>query len=553
MSTPNSTIKICSGVLLNKDYKHTIYFDSASAQQNYFAGKVVKTFSAYSYLRKTWDLNVEATMEQARTWSYLYFRNGTGKYYYYFINNLEYVNDSMVKLTLELDVMQTYMFDYTLHACFVEREHSASDELNEHTLEEGLDVGEFYDSGVTHVPLGDLCVLVMTTFENEKVDGSYVRAKGTWFNNTYSGLAVYAVEKKNLAGLNLWLQLWEQDGVSEGVITMWMYPKKLIKLADGHSWDNTQDTIFKRVAGIEEYDLTMTFPLLFNSGRGTNGYTYTPHNKKLYSYPYQYLYITNNAGGSAVYKPELFYNRAAIGDAVTFTVTGAIGAESSVRIVPTYYRKPGANFEEGITLGSYPTCAWNQDAYKLWLAQNQHQLAYSQNMAGLTIAGGGIAATASLLTGNISGVMGGGSSMVSGATQIAGLMAQKADKAIQPPNAKGAYSASINLTNGYQTFSISRRTIDAAHARAIDEYFTMYGYACRRVKVPNRNVRKYWTYTKTVGCHVSGNLCNEDLVKIQSVYDAGVTFWKDGDLIGDYGNPDYDGGTAPALKYNEIT
>ena len=112
MSNPQSIINICSGVRLNPSYEHTIYFDTATAQYNYFAGKVVKSFPAYSYLRKSWNIKVASTMEEAKTWTYLFFQNGSGKLYFYFITNIEYVNDNTVELSLEIDVMQTYMFDY---------------------------------------------------------------------------------------------------------------------------------------------------------------------------------------------------------------------------------------------------------------------------------------------------------------------------------------------------------------------------------------------------------------------------------------------------------
>ena len=132
MSTPQSTIYICSGVRLDNRYEHSIYFTSSTAQQEFFAGKVVKTFSAYSYLRKSWPLQVQATMEEAKTWSYLYFYNGTGqKVYYYFITGVEYKNENTVELSLELDVIQTYMKEIRsgLLPCYVERQHTESDEI----------------------------------------------------------------------------------------------------------------------------------------------------------------------------------------------------------------------------------------------------------------------------------------------------------------------------------------------------------------------------------------------------------------------------------------
>ena len=130
MSTPASQINICEGVRLDNTYRNTIYFSGIAAQLSYFLGKVIKTFTGYTYLRKSWSIKVSATMEQANSWTYLFFSNGEGqKTWYYFINNIEYVNDNTVELFLELDVMQTYMFDYTLLPSFVEREHVTLDAI----------------------------------------------------------------------------------------------------------------------------------------------------------------------------------------------------------------------------------------------------------------------------------------------------------------------------------------------------------------------------------------------------------------------------------------
>ena len=71
----------------------------------------------------------------------------------------------------------------------------------------------------------------------------------------------------------------------------------------------------------------------------------------------------------------------------------------------------------------------------------------------------------------------------------------------------------------------------------IDDYFDLYWYSIKRVKIPNRNVRDNWCYTKTIGCHVCGAIPNDDLTAIESIYDKGITFWKNADKIGDYTLP----------------
>ena len=62
----------------------------------------------------------------------------------------------------------------------------------------------------------------------------------------------------------------------------------------------------------------------------------------------------------------------------------------------------------------------------------------------------------------------------------------------------------------------------------------MFGYATRRCKKPNRNSRPHWNYVKTVGATVTGSVPADDMKKICSIYDNGITFWKNGSEVGDY-------------------
>jgi hypothetical protein len=68
----------------------------------------------------------------------------------------------------------------------------------------------------------------------------------------------------------------------------------------------------------------------------------------------------------------------------------------------------------------------------------------------------------------------------------------------------------------------------------IDDFFTMYGYAVRRCKIPNRSSRPHWNYVKTIGCCITGSVPADDMRKICSIYDAGITFWKNGNEVGNY-------------------
>ena len=516
MATPQTNIYICNNLRLNNKYEHSIYFASASAQQSYFSGKTVKSFTAYSYVRKSWTLKVDATMEQARTWSYLYFRNGSGKYYYYFINNIEYINEFTVELSLEIDVIQTYMFDYSLLRCFVEREHATSDNIGENTLPENLELGEFIVNNKTNYNLSSLAILVQSTFNpltTSKDATDTVLASR--YDGIFSGLGIYAVSMDNWSAWGTKLKQLSEAGKIDGIVNMWMYPKSLIQLADGETWSD--GNVCHKVAG--------TTPDSFVIDNIDKLDTYTPKNKKLFTYPYNFIYMTNNDGNSAIYHYEKFGI-----EGNKFNVTGTVGADASVRIYPIYYKSTPLNYDEGLSLGNFPTCAWNADAFKIWLAQNQSSLTLSAGVGALSIATG----TASAILGGPLGFAIGGGSITGGAQQVASVLASVKDASVQPPQARGKASTSINVKNSTHTFTYYQKSVDRYHARIIDDYFTMYGYQTNRVKVPSIAGRKAFNYVKTIDCHITGNLCTEDLTKIENIYNNGITFWKNGDNIGDY-------------------
>ena len=524
MSTPQSTIYICSGVKLNSRYEHSIYFASAAAQQEYFSGKVVKTLAAYSYLRKSWPLKVEATMEQAKTWSYLFFRNSpTGKLYYYFINNVEYINDSTVELTLELDVIQTYLFEFkdNMLPCFIERNHTVTDEPGEHTVDEGLELGELYDAARSEFNPGELCIMVMSTVNPAATtEEAAVPALAYRYNGIFSGVKIWAIDGSDWATWGQQLEKLDEIGKAEAILAMWMYPKSLVKLGGGDTWENGLVHVVERA-------ITHADGVEFSPGEYRQTFDgYNPKNQKLHTYPFHFLYVTNNQGNSAAFRYERFDGEP------TFALSGALSPDGGARITPIGYNGVNYNYKEGLTLTGYPTCAWDSDVYKMWLAQNQNSQFMNMATGALKVAGGLIGGIATAATG-VGAAVGLGTA-VSGAMQIGNALTQKADKAIEPPQAKGNFSTSVNITNNMQSFSMYERCVSAENARIIDDYFTMYGYKLNRVAEPTLCARPHFTYIKTVGCHIKSNMCNEDTVKIESIFDNGITLWVNGDSIGNY-------------------
>ena len=92
----------------------------------------------------------------------------------------------------------------------------------------------------------------------------------------------------------------------------------------------------------------------------------------------------------------------------------------------------------------------------------------------------------------------------------------------------------MNCALGKTRYTIYKKSIRQEYAKIVDEYFTRYGYATKRNKIPNRNVRPHWTYTKTIGCTITGSMPADSARKICDIYNTGITFWNNPTELGNY-------------------
>lgn len=123
--TPKSTLYLCKNVDLDPDYNFTIDFDNITAQENYFINKIANEFKVnegYTYIRDNETIKVQAHIDTLLGINYLFYDNGN-KNYYAFITKKEYVSPNCTRLYFKIDVLQSFMFNYEIDECFIEREH----------------------------------------------------------------------------------------------------------------------------------------------------------------------------------------------------------------------------------------------------------------------------------------------------------------------------------------------------------------------------------------------------------------------------------------------
>lgn len=262
------------------------------------------------------------------------------------------------------------------------------------------------------------------------------------------------------------------------------------------------------------WDLNITKPTQI--GEITN--LYTPRNKKLLTYPYTYLYITNYTGQEATYHWEDFN-----GQYASMHVFGSVGQGCSIRLLLENYKFSDQQHmaSYGLVAGKLPVLAWANDYYTNWLTQNAANLSLNQDR-------GVFQTLAGLATGNLSGA-------ISGVDSILGLMAQKQQAQIIPDQAAGQTNCSdINYSLGYVGFAPSCMSIRHEYAQRIDKYFDRFGYATLTTKLPNITGRQYWNFVKTVDCYIEGDFPQDDLIELKGLFNKGITIWHDPDHFMDY-------------------
>lgn len=542
---PNTDIRLCRGVPINNTYQDTLYFDNATNQYNYFNSKVVYAFNPTTYQRVGKNaLKIHLNATACYDLNYMMFvnvRDNANKWWYAFITNVEYINENTTRITYEIDVMQSYMFDYKYEYCFVAREHVANDTIGLHLEPEPVSIGEYVynDYGDITPILQSECVIVATADSDET-------NVGRLYDGIYGGCRLAAFNTNDEDTIAKYVYKYVKAGHPDEVVSMYMAPT----IATGQALHNGQATIIDKSDKGEE--IVVSGKPAMKVGDSLDGYV--PNNNKLYTYPYNFLNIT--AGSSSLVLRYEFFKNGKPELRVNVPLTQPI--ECILR--PYNYKGCGEQTmnNESISLGNYPTCSWNIDSYTAWLAQNSVPMAMQLGTS--LLLGGALGAAGAIAGGVATGIGALASGMSSTALTVAtgAATALPAMNAIAKPSqnlfqtvvsqASDRYSASIaadmfrgntnsgngNVSAKTQSFYGGRMSLTSNQARIIDNFFDMFGYAVNRVKIPNTHNRPHWNYVQTKGCTILGNVPSDDMSRICTIHDNGITFWKNPDEVGQY-------------------
>ena len=533
--SPSGNIWLLHNVPIDKTYQNTLYWSNnqagKDAQKAFFLGTTAlpSSYVKYSFTNQYYSrhtrgsIRVQILADNVLDCNYLVFQNssfGAGKYFYAFITSVEYINNSVTQINFELDVIQTWYFDFELEPCFVERMHTASDAKYSNIVPEPLEPGEYICQNISHELITqNLVVLIAVT---EVTNGE---SQGKLYGHIYGGCSLYGCLPNDTVGINR--KISEYIAQPDAVVSIYMCPRCLISSnVDFEDNPGVAQAITNADVITGLADLNFALPDLNTTYMKQFG-SYTPHNNKLYSYPFTMLEVFTPEGSKADYRYE-FFNNLGQGNAV-FQVGGSVTTPVELMLVPKNYKIGSSSstvnnlITESISLKDYPLCSWNVDAYKAWVAQNA--IPFTYKAVGTM---GQIALQAA--TGNVLGIAG---TVIDYTTNA---LSQQYKASIEADQLHGQTKGSANVASEVQGFYFAHKIINESSARLIDSFFDRFGYAIKQITTISRKNRKYFTYIKTVGCTLHGGVPSEDEDLICKLHDAGITYWDSSQAGGAIGN-----------------
>lgn len=533
---PSTNITFFRNTGLSMSHENTLYFASDADKNTYFSNLsniTLITNNSYQRLNRNY-VRVQATMSAMYNVDYMRFNNVNfeNKAYYAFVTSINYINNLTVEIEYAVDYLMTWMGTFGFRQCYIERQHVTNDGIGVNIAEEGLPVGNYITEANPMIATWthDNCIAVISRASSEGT----VYEQGGIYSGTVITTAASATD------LGRFLQQWIENNEGDSVVGITMQPSVFVRNAGSQG---TQDSVSLNSVIAKPY---------------TDIDGYTPRNKKLFCYPYKYCTVDNGEGSSIDLMYEYFNTTpdSISSGNMSFTIDGCSypnGCEVILR--PASYKK-NSGMEYRLSITHFPQCSFNVDSYEAYLAQKNAY--YPQEMALLkgqgainmkysTARGGFSGAADKLSKGNwVGGITGG----VVGALEGLGVstmdtmqdqetatfnnMTINEIRPESPSIEHGSPSIDLLFTMGLKGFFLFEKCITRNYAKMLDSYFDMYGYAIRQHGTPNMNARPHWTYVKTIGCDITGNIPAYDRNVIESIFNNGVRFWHNLDEMGNY-------------------
>lgn len=542
MSYKNSKIILAKNIKIDKRYKQVLAF-TETQMYNLLTdnNNLVYTSSDYSFIRDKGTIQVSADYGVCAKANYMAFQNPyfLNKWFFAFIDKVNYLNDSTTEIVYTIDEWSTWFDYWDPKQCFVIRMHAVTDNVGQNTIPERLETGPYVSNGalIGDARFSTYAYLVVTSAPIEAMTPleNYVDMGGT----TMNGFVYYCDTMTQVDHIVSSAVSHTPEQID--VLYVYMIPTVLVP-------DNVKQGTNQLLASWGTPYHASYEPM---QGAPTTIGGYTPVNRKLRTYPYQYLLVENTSGQTNVLRYEFFAN-----NTILFYYYGVPSIGASIICIPVNYNGEALALDEAVVGPKYPVLGWSEDAYTNWLTENSVNLKQNWIATGLSLAGG-VALTGAGLALSSTGVGAvagtgmiatGANALVTGGISAFNGAVEYYKHQQEPDVFKGNLNAGDVLTAiGAMGFNFRKMSIKQEYAQAIDRYFTRYGYAYNQVIYPNLKYRENYNYIQIASEDNIGYVNNHNNIQIpassmetiNSICRAGTTVWHNHTNLGDYSVTNY--------------
>lgn len=548
----NGKIILAKDIKLDKEHVNVLTY-SETQMLTLLRGQsnLVVEKSNYNFIRESKNkIDVDVSYDTCLQANYMAFQNPSysNKWFFAFITDVEFLNPATTRITFEVDDFATWFSYWDPKACFVVREHVAvSDDIaGNYTLPENVELGEYKRQYKNSSDGSNMTILAYMA--NTKIVAAISDPRGVGavpagshtYNGVYSGLS-YLAFKTTQDASNFVSDI--QHNVTQDIIyAMFIVPNLLLDIPES-SYTDFGTTYTYKAHWVPYTDGFVNMGTGYVSKPTFLDKDYVPRNKKLLTFPYTYLLISNNAGSCKDYHYEYFY-----GTNCQFQLHGALSVGCSIRLYPCGYNMidqdtPASlapNIMEGLDAPKLPTCSWLNDPYTNWLTQNAVNLKIgTATSLGSMIVGGALLAAAPF-TGGSTAMLGGGM-LAGGAMGIGEQVKAQYEHSLAPLTANGGVNQGDLVFAEKESYEVYKMSIRKEYAQVIDNYFDRVGYQINRTKVPNQTGRTYWNYVQIGSAECIGysnsesiSVPSDAMANINNIYRRGVTLWHDHTNLGNY-------------------
>lgn len=511
-------IRLFKNFKYDNRYEYVKTFNSVVEQNNFFDTFHSIIIDTEEYVRdnEVFDIEIDYDYLMNEGVNYISFNNGY-RNIFAFITTKEYISKKITRITFEVDVFQTYLFNFSLGKSFVERKVCSLNEICDY--DEGIEIGQHIIESDTKVIDKSYTLFAMYSgfkdfyVNKEKNDFkefplSATDRQGTKIDGVQYPMSLFALD--NDYDQEIFYSHLLDHPALVGIIAMpnCSYTKAnfyipMVKIEG--------DTIIKTGIGVQNLVTNIT------SNTIGSGSVSVPKGTITDMYPYTYYAITDGETEPLILYPQYTNGSVSVQGKVALSHTPV------ERYFPSYYKGSTNGSIYNITNSSVMMLPVGANGGIETLTANANQFEQQKKSMYANVLMGVVATGVGVATGGVGLAVGatmGAQTMLSSYNTIKENIARNTDLELTPTSIKSYGTPSTRKAFNTNSVRVVKYTIQDKYKNRLNNYIDRYGNKFNNYATIN--LRNYKGYIKFNGADVDGAIDSIYINKIIDVLERGV-------------------------------